>query len=108
MSTKPSKSRTPSCSNCERLELELARAVKDRDEALLEVARAKEISNALRLLARHGTQELALGKVRGAPLRYVVVDEVNDTLKTILGPMHGQAKKAVTAAVGAIKGGKKK
>ncbi len=88
------------------LEERLAQALQERDAALAALAQERAVVNALRLAsARRGEPEpkdypVAAGPGE-APLRYVLADEANDTLKAFLGPLHRGVK-------GVLKGRAKK
>ncbi|MER2562820.1 MAG: hypothetical protein ABTQ32_18985 [Myxococcaceae bacterium] len=82
----------------EKLRQALADARSERDAALLELARERELTNALRLQLRAdqptNVPRYPAGTGLGpAPLRYQLVDKVNESAKRALGPMHGAAKK---------------
>jgi hypothetical protein len=78
------------------LETALAEARRERDEALLALARERELTNALRLQLRAPAADVPrypTGTGLGPPpLRYVVADRLNDSAKTALGPVHRVAK----------------
>lgn len=80
------------------LQKRLESALAERDAALAELARAREQSNALRLrLANLGEPEPPRYPARAGPgeppLRYVLVDQVNDGLKFALKPLHGAVRR---------------
>lgn len=81
-------------------ERRLEAALRERDEALLALATERERSNALRLrLERLGEPEPPRypthAGIGPTPLRYVVVDRLNESIKGVLGPLHGPLKRAV-------------
>lgn len=84
------------------LEERLALALQERDDALAALAHERALVNALRLgAARRGEPEpkdypVAAGP-GDAPLRYVLADEANDTLKAFLGPLHRGVKGVLKA-----------
>lgn len=80
------------------LERALIDARRERDEALLALARERELTNSLRLQVRNGQSveipRYPAGTGPGpAPLRYQLVDSLNASAKRALGPVHGAAKK---------------
>lgn len=90
----------------EDLQRRLETALHERDQALLLLASEREFSNALRLrFERLGEPEPPRYPVHAGagptPLRYLVVDHLNDTIKTGLGPLHGLLKGALRRASGA-------
>lgn len=70
----------------------LAEALAERDAALRELAKVKvELDTVRRALATRGEADPKSYPPRagpeGAPLRYRVADEVNDTVKAVLAPL---------------------
>lgn len=81
-------------------EVRLKAALAERDQALLQLAAAREELNALRLAARNaGERAPAPYPVSSGlgppPLRYVLVDKANEGLKAFAGPLHRLAKRVV-------------
>lgn len=80
------------------LEGRLREALAERDAALLALAKERTLTSDLRLSLRSADESepprypLSSG-VGPPPLRYVVVDKANDSLKTLLGPLHGGARR---------------
>lgn len=76
----------------------LREALAERDAALLALAKERTLTSDLRLhLRAAGESEpprypLSSG-VGPPPLRYVAVDRANDSLKVLLGPLHGGARR---------------
>lgn len=111
MPTKSPPSRRPSSPTpelrhrIEQLERLLAAARSDRDAALLDLARERELVNALRVSRSSRTEAevpryptaAGLGPV---PLRYDLADATNERLKRGLGRFHHLLKRAAEAALG--------
>jgi hypothetical protein len=82
------------------LEERLRQALAERDQALLELARARADLDALHLaIKRSGEPEprpypISAG-LEGPALRYVLADALNDTVKPLLGPVHRALRAAV-------------
>lgn len=74
---------TPGCHHCRDREARLERALEERDAALLELARARELLNRQRLAEQWASEEeippypLDAGAAWPVPVRYRVVDAVN-------------------------------
>ena len=80
------------------LEARLEQALAERDEALLDLAKERELTNALRLSARSRDEPEPMPYPPSAglgepPLRYRVADAANDTAKGVLGPWHQRFKR---------------
>lgn len=77
----------------------LVRALAERDEALLQLARERELTNALRLQQRSGAEvvpDYPPGTSPGdPPLRYRLADSLNASAKRVLGPVHTAARKLI-------------
>jgi hypothetical protein len=91
-----------SASNTTALELEqrLQAALVERDRALAALAEAREQLNAFRLALRNvGESSVPAYPVSAGlgppPLRYLLVDRVNEQLKTVSGPIHHLLKALV-------------
>jgi hypothetical protein len=78
------------------LETALADARRERDEALMLLAKERELTNALRLQLRQPAADIPrypTGTGLGPPpLRYELADKLNDSAKKALGPVHRAAK----------------
>jgi len=78
----------------------LKAALAERDDALRELARARETINALRLSERHrddaSTGYPVSAGLGPTPLRYVMADRANDVAKSLLGPLHRALKTLTT------------
>lgn len=84
---------TPECAECETLKAQVLELRRNRDQALLELAQERERSEALRL--NFPTDSHYLGTHQAAidlPLRYLVVDRVNEVLKSRFRFLHSGAK----------------
>lgn len=81
------------CERCAELEAELLAVRRERDEALLQLSQERERLDALRL--QRGDGEVDLSAVAGAPLRYVLADQLNDSVKRVLSPLHRSARGAI-------------
>lgn len=94
----------PECERCAALEAELAEARAERDAAKLELARARELADALRLsfppTGEPPPPPFAPAMTPGAPppLRYVLADRANDYVKRYLQPLHSAGRRAAEAA----------
>jgi len=93
------------CARCPELEEQLRQMRDERDQALMELAREREKTNALRLalppvslppLSSYGPDI----DPDDPPFRYVLADRANKGLKAALGPLHGALKKVSQAALG--------
>lgn len=86
----------PSVRSSSSLEAALVEARRERDEALLALAKERELTNALRLQLRQPPLEVArypAGTGLGPPpLRYELADKLNDSAKRALGPVHRAAR----------------
>ena len=76
----------------------LKAALRERDEALTQLAAAREELNALRLAARNQGEVAppiypVTAGLGPTPLRYVLVDKANSNLKVVVGPLHGLVKR---------------
>lgn len=97
MSTKRSSRSPPSAAGGD-LELRLREALAERDAALLALAKERALSSELRLRLRAADEAepprypLSSG-VGPPPLRYVAVDKANASIKALLGPLHGGARR---------------
>jgi hypothetical protein len=85
------------CARCEAMQEQLHRMREERDQALMDLARERETTNALRLalppvnvpqLSSYGPDI----DPYDPPFRYVLADRANKGLKTVLGPLHGALK----------------
>lgn len=80
----------PECPRCADLAARLERTLVERDAALLELARAREVLNAQRLAERWEAEEelpaypLEAGVAWPVPLRYRAVDALNGWGKRVL------------------------
>ncbi len=88
----------------------LAQALRERDDALAELATARAESEALRrLLASLGETEIPnypRGTAPGKPpFRYVMVDAANARVKAALGSLHEPAKAAAERVADLFKRG---
>lgn len=84
------------------LEQRLEAALRERDAALTALAKERALVNALRLAAarRNEPEPPDYPPAAGpgeAPLRYVLADEANATLKNLLGPLHRGVKGVLKA-----------
>lgn len=79
------------CSRCNEIERALEEARADRDRILLELARERERQVPQTLPLHH--RDVPLSAVEGAPLRYMLADQLNDRLKAWLGPLHARARR---------------
>src|SRR5215813_3071346 len=91
----PEKPGSAGCSECASLRMEIARLSQLRDAAFLELAKAREISNALQLNYPTAAP-IAAPSVRWGleerPLRYEIADFVNNLVKHRLSLLHRGTK----------------
>lgn len=83
------------CADCETLKAQVLELRRNRDQALLELAQERERSEALRL--NFPTDSHYVGTYQAAeridvPLRYLVVDRVNEMVKSRFRFLHSGAK----------------
>jgi hypothetical protein len=91
----PEKSSSAGCPECASLRIEIVRLNQLRDAAFLELAKAKEVSNALQLNYPTATPIAATSVRRGLeerPLRYEMADFVNNLVKHRLSLLHTGTK----------------
>jgi len=81
----------PPCPECAALEAELEEVRISRDDALLALAKERELLEALRM--KHSRAESQLG--REQPLRQVIVDQLNDVIKNRFQFLHLVARKLI-------------
>ncbi len=94
------------CERCEQLKEQVRQLREARDQALLDLAREREKTNALRLALPPVHQPSSSGyptdvDPADVPLRYVIADRANKSLKSVLGPLHAALKVVGRSAVGA-------
>ncbi len=80
---------TTSCPNCEELRAQARKARKERDAALLSLARERERANAILV------SQVAPAPVGPKPMRYWAVDLLNSGIKKTLPLPHAGARAAV-------------
>jgi|GEM_PF-5434035 len=80
------------CPECESLRAQAEELRSSRDEALLALAKERELLWALR--AKYSTAEQYLRTAQQPPLRYVIVDKLNHALKSRFEILHLGARKA--------------
>jgi len=91
----PEKSSSAGCPECASLRMEIVRLNQIRDAAFLELAKAREVSNALQLnyptAAPIAATSVRLG-LEERPLRYEIADFVNNLVKHRLSLLHRGTK----------------
>lgn len=77
------------------LQSQLKAALAERDEALAQLADARALLDLHRLAGRaEQLPHYPRGTEPGQPpLRYVLIDRANDTVKRVLGPLHRAVKR---------------
>lgn len=101
------------CERCEELGEQVRELREARDLALLDLAREREKTNALRMALPPVHLPAATGyppdvDPNDPPLRYVIADRANKGLKTVLGPLHTALKAVSKGAVTVIDTRKKR
>jgi hypothetical protein len=95
------------CERCKQLEAKLQELELERSELRLALARERERANALRLaypVVQPGPQQPAFSPPGGRPpLRYRLVDAVNDSIKQRFPDIHRAAKDAGSSVLARLK-----
>jgi hypothetical protein len=97
-SVKKSSSECASCAEWERRALD---AEKERNEAVMALARERELTNALRLSVNAALVH-AEPSNEGLPLRYALVDRANDEIKKVLGPAHVAVRSVAKSVIDVV------
>lgn len=105
--THPTEPQNQGCLNCAELRAQLEHLRESRDSALLSLAQEHELANALRLAFPTSRDALAAATpVTGygtRPLRYAVVDELNERVKKYLKPVHSVSKRITSAMLNVVR-----
>ncbi len=91
----PEKSSSAACPECASLRVEIARLTQLKDAAILELAKAKELSNALQLnypTSAPIAEPSVRRELEERPLRYEMADLFNNILKRRLALLHRGSK----------------
>jgi hypothetical protein len=94
------------CPRCAEAKARMESALHERDEALLELARAREEINRLKLAEKWGREEeippypLEAGTAWPVPLRYRVADAANSWLKGRAAPVQQFVRSLVRRSYG--------
>lgn len=85
------------CAECAALTAEVEELRVSRDDALLALAKERELLEALR--SKYSAAEIFLRTGREAPLRYLIADKLNNVFKERLEILHVAAKRATALVV---------
>jgi hypothetical protein len=90
----------PACPECAALDAQLQELRISRDDALLALAKERELLEALRV--KHSRAE-SYGRAEEPPLRYVIVDQLNQALKDRFQILHLGARRLTAFLLGSTK-----
>jgi hypothetical protein len=88
----PGQQQKPGCPECEALRAEVEELRTSREDAVLALAKERELFEALR--SKYSNAERFVRTAQQPPLRYVVVDKLNDLIKARFEALHRRTKAA--------------